>query len=1036
MPSTTDAATLKANLLATPLPDEEQAVNTLVQLLASKQSTLEAAGREASRWIERLRQTPFKQSSLETFLQQYGLTTPAGQALLSLAEALLRVPDSHTAALLVRDKLNGVNWDEQAGGSLFTSASNWGLKLGNKLLGKQEEERGGFGRWLGDRTEDAMVKGAQAGMRMLSGRFVLGENIDEALDKAKPWQKESYLFSFDMLGEAAMYRGDAVRYTRSYHEAISVVSQRNVPGRQETPSISVKLSALCPRYEARHHARVLRELGAALFDVAEHAVSSGIQLTIDAEESERLELSLELLEALLRRDPIRQHGGVGLAVQAYSPRALPLLHYVCALARELGMRLPVRLVKGAYWDTEIRNAQLRGLQRYPVFTRKASTDLSYLACAQFMLEHPEAFYPQFATHNAHTIASILAMAPPKADYEFQRLHGMGEDLYQLVRKEQPSLRCRIYAPVGEQRELLPYLVRRLQENGASSSFVQQAVDKRIAPADITASPLRMLEASRPISNDRLPLPPQLYGHARRNSIGINWGATSERQALLEAIAAHGQRQWQAGHAHGSPRALHNPADRNHLLGHCFDSTAEGVTAAMDSAARAFSGWAAQPAGHRADLLDRIADQLEQARDELLALLAFEAGKQLQDGVDEWREAVDFCRYYAERARADLATPRELPGPTGERNTLAWQGRGVFACISPWNFPLAIFVGQIAAALAAGNTVVAKPAEQTPLVAWRAVELMRQAGLAEGVLHCLPGSGRVLGPTLLQHPALAGVAFTGSLETARTINALLQQRPGEILPLIAETGGVNVMLVDNTALPEQVVQDVIRSAFNSAGQRCSALRVLYLQQEIAQRVTDMLDGAMRELVVGAPQLENTDIGPVIDQAARDKINRYIDTFRNRGDLLFAAPIPPALAQQGHFVEPTAVRVSGIADVPEEVFGPVLHIATFKHEECDQVVDAINASGYGLTFGLHSRNESWCQSIAQRVRAGNVYINRNMVGAVVGTQPFGGRGLSGTGPKAGGPHYLYRFATEVCTSHNLCAAGTNAALLALEKRPPLP
>ena len=1033
MPMREDTASLKAQFLEQALPDEQAAVEALASAFAPHASAVDASGAVATRWIERLRQTPFKQSSLEAFLQEYGLDTPAGMGLLSLAESLLRIPDSHTAALLVRDKLGSVDWGAQSSSSLLSSASQWGLKLGNKLLGKPDEERSALGRWFGERTEDAMVKGAQAGMRLLSGRFVLGENIDDAMDNARPWQKEGYLFSFDMLGEAALYRADALHYARAYHEAISVLGQRSIPGRIDTPSISVKLSALCPRFEARQEARVRRELGAALYDIAEHAITAGIPLTIDAEESERLELSLELLETLLRTDLVRQHGGIGLAVQAYSPRALPLLRYLSALATELGIRLNVRLVKGAYWDTEVRNAQLRGLPHYPVFTRKASTDLNYLVCARFLLEHPEAFYPQFGTHNAHTVAAIMRLAPAGAEYEFQRLHGMGDDLYALVRKDHPELRCRIYAPVGAQRELLPYLVRRLQENGASSSFVQQAVDKRIAASQLAVSPLELLQRCPRYANDRLPLPTALYGESRRNSLGLNWGGTLERTAFLQAVERCKERRWSAGAPGSGSREISAPWDRKRVLGSCRDATAAEASNAMAAARAAHAGWAGRSAEARAALLEAAADLLEANREELVALLGLEAGKHLPDALDEVREAVDFCRYYAELGRSELARTRELPGPTGERNTLEWRGRGVFVCISPWNFPLAIFVGQIAAALVAGNTVVAKPAEQSPLIAWRAVELLHRAGIPAEVLQCLPGSGAQLGPVLLQHPALAGVAFTGSLATARAISAQLAQRPGEIIPLVAETGGVNAMLVDSTALPEQVVQDVIRSAFNSAGQRCSALRVLYLQEDIAQPVLDMLDGAMRELVIGDPTRQETDIGPVIDERARDNIQRYVEAFRARGDVLFSIAVPPEAAASGCFVEPTAVRVDSIADVPHEVFGPVLHIATFSAAGVDAVIDSINASGYGLTFGIHSRNESWARHIAGRIQAGNVYINRNMIGAVVGTQPFGGRGLSGTGPKAGGPHYLHRFGCEVCVSHNLCAGGTNIALLSLEKKP---
>ncbi|MEL7448197.1 MAG: bifunctional proline dehydrogenase/L-glutamate gamma-semialdehyde dehydrogenase PutA, partial [Pseudomonadota bacterium] len=801
------------------------------------------------------------------------------------------------------------------------------------------------------------------------------------------------------------------------------------------PGISVKLSALHPRYEIAQGGRVIKELTPKLLELAELARDAGIGFTVDAEEADRLRLSLEVFARVCRSPSLAGWNGYGLAVQAYQKRAVPLVEWLIVLARESSRRIPVRLVKGAYWDTEIKRAQENGLEGYPVFTRKSATDVSYLACARRLLAAREAIYPQFATHNAHTLASIIELADGNRDFEFQRLHGMGEELYaQVVDPDRLNLPCRVYAPVGSHEDLLPYLVRRLLENGANTSFVNRIVDEDAPVEEIIADPVAQLDRVQPKPHPVIPRPEALYGEARRNSRGVNLADPAALSALGEGIRKAFDSQWTAvplidGSAKkGKVRDVVSPTDRHAVVGQVVDADEAAVDVAMAAAVAAQPSWDARGGKARAQILERAADLFEEHAAELCALCVREAGKTLPDCIAELREAVDFLRYYAMYCRRDFAGPELLPGPTGEANSLQLIGRGVFVCISPWNFPLAIFTGQVAAALAAGNAVVAKPAEQTPLVAAAATRLLLKAGVPAGVLHLLPGDGAVVGARAVADPRLAGVAFTGSTQTAKIINRTLAARDGAIATLIAETGGQNAMVVDSSALPEQVVLDVVRSAFGSAGQRCSALRVVFLQEEIADRVLTLLRGYMDELVMGDPALMSTDVGPVIDADALAMLNAHAVRMAEKGRLVHRLE-PSARLAGGNFFGPVAVEIDSLDQLSGEVFGPFLHVIRYKAKHLDKVMDAINASGYGLTFGIHSRIDTTSRQLADQARVGNVYVNRNMIGAVVGVQPFGGCGLSGTGPKAGGPHYLHRFATEKTVTVNTAAVGGNTSLLTL-------
>jgi RHH-type proline utilization regulon transcriptional repressor/proline dehydrogenase/delta 1-pyrroline-5-carboxylate dehydrogenase len=962
-----------------------------------------------------------------------------------IAEALLRIPDADTADDLIADKITAARWEEHLGTSesLFVNASTWGLMLTGQLLKIDAAARINPAQMLAkvaSRAGEPVVRTAmRQAMRIMGHQFVMGRTIREALQRSTSKRNKSYRYSFDMLGEAALTEADAQRYFEAYYSAIRDIGAAPRTAGDDifsAPSISVKLSALHPRYEYLQVDRVLGELTPRVLELAEHAKHSDIAMTIDAEEADRLELSLQIFERVFRDASLTGYDGLGLAVQTYQRRASDVFRLLEHLARDVGRRIPVRLVKGAYWDTEIKRAQELGLESYPVFTRKTHTDVSYLACARQALDAGEALYPQFATHNAHTLASVMHYAGSRRDYEFQRLHGMGEELYaEIIDPEKFARPCRVYAPVGSHKDLLPYLVRRLLENGANTSFVNRIIDDSIDVAEIVADPIEATESHAGEPHPRIPPPGGLFGEERRNSEGLNLAddrvivdlLTAMQDAAARPVTAYPIIAGQA--TSGTVVESINPADRSHTVGTCKVSTEEHVDKAIASAWAAQPEWDRTPAGRRAEILEKAADLYEQHRPELLALCINEAGKTLPDAEAELREAVDFLRFYATEARRHFGDPVNLPGPTGERNTLGMRGRGVFACISPWNFPLAIFTGQVAAALAAGNSVLAKPAEQTPLVAFRAVELLMEAGAPRAVLQFIPGDGASVGGRAVADPRVAGVAFTGSTETARLINRALAGRDGPIGTLIAETGGQNAMFVDSSALPEQVVKDAAFSAFNSAGQRCSALRLLCLQTDIADRVIELLIGHMEELVVGHPAKLATDVGPVIDDEARSILEAHVRQMEAKASVLYRCSLDTD-TKSGTFFAPTLVQVDRVDALEREVFGPVLHVLKFRGRDLQATIDAVNETGYGLTMGLHSRIDARARKITERSGAGNIYINRNMIGAVVGVQPFGGRGLSGTGPKAGGPHYLPRFATEYSVSNNIAAVGGNASLLSLE------
>ena len=984
-----------------------------------------------------------QQGGIDAFMQEYSLSSEEGVVLMCLAEALLRIPDAGTADKLIADKIGGKNWESHLGHSesLFVNASAWGLMLTGRFvdLGKiAKTDVGGFFKRLVSRSGEPVIRNAMKhAMRIMGKQFVLGRTIDEALSIASPLEAEGYRFSYDMLGEAAFTMDDADRYLASYRNALQTVAKRTGGGDIfARPSISVKLSALHPRYEEKQEGRVLAELLPRLVALASEAKALNVGLTIDAEEVNRLDLSLELSGRLAGDERLSAWNGLGLAVQAYGKRAKPVLEWLAAVAEGTGRVMPVRLVKGAYWDTEIKRAQEQGLPSYPLFTRKVSTDVSYLACAKYLLNRRDVFYPQFATHNAHSLAAVSVMAGSDRRFEFQRLHGMGQALYeQVVGKTKMNQPCRIYAPVGSHEDLLAYLVRRLLENGANTSFVNRLADDEAPIADIIADPVSEIGRLADIPHPRIPLPGNLFSD-RRNSKGYAVWDDATREKLLQGIADLKSRPVDAaplidGKAiqSGPLRPITSPQNRNMEVGTVHEARDETVNVAMDRAAKAQWEWDRAGGSARAATLEKAADLYEANTPRFVALLIREAGKTIENAVGDLREAVDFLRYYAKRARLECDGPVLMPGPTGERNEMSLHGRGVFACISPWNFPLAIFTGQAAAALAAGNSVIAKPAEQTPLVAYEAVRLLHEAGVPPAVVNLLPGDGARIGRTLLAHKALSGVAFTGSNATASIINRALAAREGAIPTLIAETGGMNAMIVDSSALPEQAVRDVLASAFDSAGQRCSAARILFVQDDVANRVIEMLKGAMMELKVGDPLDFSTDIGPVIDEDARRTLDAHKTRMKDIGKTIIDLRLGVECLD-GTFVSPAAFELPDISHLKQEVFGPVLHVVRYSGNHLAAVCDALNATGFGLTLGLHTRIETTAQEVRSRMRVGNMYVNRNQIGAVVGVQPFGGEGLSGTGPKAGGPHYLQRFATERVCSTDTTASGGNAVLMSLQ------
>ena len=977
---------------------ERDAVRTRLEEVPFTYAERQRVLGRARRLVEGCRRRADERSLLDLFLQEYGLSNEEGIALLCISEALLRIPDDDTAEALIAEKIGTANWAEHVGRSesVFLNASTWALMLTGNVIGLGDDVTADVGGWINRLTGRVGESVARAAMsravRIVGGEFVQGRTIEEALSRER--SNDVALSSFDMLGEGARTYEDATRYTESYRQAIHAVGNAH-PGATLTGAsgISVKLSALHPRYEPLQRERVLKELGPTLLDLAREAAQRNIHLTVDAEEAERLELSLVLFERLARAPELDGWEGLGLAVQAYSKRAPAVIDWLDSLGRPL----MVRLVKGAYWDTEIKHAQVEGLSYYPVYTRKASTDLAYLACAARLFGSRHIF-PQFATHNAHTLAAVLELArDAPGDYEFQRLHGMGELLYDEARRcfdDMPPVR--VYAPVGAHRDLLAYLVRRLLENGANSSFVNRFLDDNIDVEELVRDPLEVVADYGGAAHPRIPLPPDLYGD-RRNSTGVDLGQHNRIDELLFLAAS---------------------------CDVLVDVPKADVDVEFHRAAAAYPAWETTPAASRRECLGRLADLIEANRPRFVALMAEEAGKTMVDAVAEVREAADFCRYYGVECERLFADGQVLPGPTGESNTLEMHGRGAFACISPWNFPLAIFTGQVVAALAAGNTVVAKPAPQTPRIAAAAVDLMHRAGVPADAVRLVCG-GVDTGAAVVAHESVAGVAFTGSTATAKAIQRSLADKDGPIVPLIAETGGQNAMVVDSTALPEQVVDDVVASAFRSAGQRCSSLRVLYVQKDIADRLIEMIVGAMGTLVVGDPADPATDVGPVIDRSALGRLEDHVDALRD--SIVYRCQVPCGL--DGHYIGPTLIEVGSIAELDAEQFGPVLHVARFAARNIDRVFADIQNADYGLTLGIHSRIHKRAEQVMARVKVGNTYVNRDMIGATVGVQPFGGEGLSGTGPKAGGPNYLARFAVERSVTWNTTATGGNADLLSL-------
>ncbi|MFD2176158.1 bifunctional proline dehydrogenase/L-glutamate gamma-semialdehyde dehydrogenase PutA [Veronia pacifica] len=968
--------------------------------------------------IESVRADSKAVQMIDALLLEYSLDTREGILLMCLAEALMRVPDSKTADALIRDKLGVADWKShlKSSESVFVNASTWGLMLTGKVVTMDDQNDSPvstLNRLVNKFSEPVIRQAMHQAMKIMGHQFVLGRDIDEALKNGEKPRDKGFTYSFDMLGEAALTRQDAQKYFNDYMEAIEAVGRNLRRGKGPEPSVSIKLSALHPRYEVANTERVMTEMHDIVLALLERAIDLGVAITIDAEEADRLELSLKLFEKLYNHPSVVGWGKFGLVVQAYSKRALPVITWLAGLARVHGTVIPMRLVKGAYWDTEIKLSQQHGHHGYPVYTRKEATDVAYLACARFLLSEQVRglVYPQFASHNAHTVAAISAMAT-HGDFEFQRLHGMGEALYNHA-MNQFGNGVRIYAPVGSHKDLLPYLVRRLLENGANSSFVHRLVDARCPISDLIQHPIDTLLSRETLHNNRIPMPVGVFGDDRKNSMGVATDIDSEWTPFAEKVSAFMEQvEWHAAPLvngqilDGEKHSVTSPYDNRQQVGTISFASQQQASLALDTAAASFSSWSALKAEERGEYLLLLADKLEENLPELVALCHREAGKTVHDSIDEVREAVDFLRYYPGEAKALMDTPETYTDFTGLTRSVSHQGRGVFTCISPWNFPLAIFIGQVAAALVAGNTVVAKPAEQTSLIAFRAIQLLLETGIPAGVIQLLPGTGAELGSLLTSDERIAGVAFTGSTPTAQRINRSLASRNAEPVPLIAETGGQNAMIVDSTALPEQVVRDVLRSAFASAGQRCSALRVLYVQQDIADRVVALIRGAMSELSVGKPSLLSTDVGPVIDETAQKKLLSHIAEMERHAEKVAAVKLNGA-CEHGTFVPPTAFEIDSISRLDQEHFGPILHIVRYHADELDQVIDQINQTGFGLTLGVHSRNEGTYRHIDQRARVGNCYINRDQVGAMVGVQPFGGQGLSGTGPKAGGPHYLHRF-----------------------------
>jgi RHH-type transcriptional regulator, proline utilization regulon repressor / proline dehydrogenase / delta 1-pyrroline-5-carboxylate dehydrogenase len=1033
---------LRTRMRTATLRDEPGAVRELMRALATVQPSLDRAQARAANWVKAARTEKRPRSFLESMLEQAPLNSVQGRSLMSLAEALLRTPDAVRADQLVAERLSAIrDADKSNQGPLLIRSAFTALGAAGRLLPDVTDQL------TGQRSAKSFVRPVVApiargtlrqAMRAMGEVFIAGETIEEALAQGRK-NPALALCSYDMLGEGARTDVDAQRYYKAYASAIEALKSQPLGSLHDRSGISVKLSALEPRYFLTHSPRVHERLIPQVLELARAAARANIGFTVDAEEADRLDISLDIIAALAADTETLSWPGLGLAVQAYGRRAPFVVDWIAQLARATGRKMTLRLVKGAYWDSEIKRAQERGLKSFPVFTSKAATDVSYLACARRLFEHRDVIYPQFATHNAFTVAAVVEFAPSGTEFEFQRLHGMGEALYDIARASTPGFpRVRAYAPVGTHEDLLPYLVRRLLENGANSSFVHHFLNPNVPVEDVVRDPVSSLKAAveQPLPSPASPVirePATLYAPDRANSTGADFGDPAELETLQTMLR---ERRMQALHGgpiiEGKPATdasvpVVSPTNTQEVVGFTRDATREEILHALDCAARAQRAWDATPAEERAACLERAADLLEQKREQFLSLLVREAGKTLPDAVAELRETIDYCRYYAARGREIFGAPQEMRGPTGEKNLLSLHGRGVFVCISPWNFPLAIFAGQITAALMAGNGVIAKPALPTPLIAHAMIRALHQAGIPGDVLHLTPlAGGAKFSDIAFKHPAIAGVVLTGSTSTATTINRTLANREGPLVTLIAETGGLNAMVVDATALPEQVVDDVISSAFTSAGQRCSALRVLYLQEEIADRVIEMLIGAMKTLRIGDPAELSTDVGPVISKSALEGLQKHAERMKREAKLLYACELPAGLPP-GHFFAPHLFELHALDQLKTEEFGPILHVARYKADQLSQVIEAIRGSGFGLTLGVHSRIEGVAEHVFRNVQVGNTYVNRNMIGAVVGVQPFGGCGLSGTGPKAGGPHYLLRFATERTLTINTVAIGGNVELL---------
>lgn len=1037
---------------------EYQIITERLQQAYLDEKLLHPIRQRAHHLIETVRHARKKSAGLDAFLTEYALSSQEGIALMCLAEALLRIPDQLTVDALIKDKLAGPNWAAHAGQShsFFINASTWALMLTGKILQPGHDEAKlsqTLHQWLMRSSESVIRAAVKKMMHVLSHEFVMGATMKQALKRAKKREAQGYRYSYDMLGEAAITEEDAERYYQAYEQAILTLGadvQKSTSASKPSPhhhrdaihqhpSISIKLSALHPRYAESQKEQVLRELTPKLLKLAQTARQLHIGLTIDAEESERLDLSLDIIEKIFKDPSLRAWNGLGLAVQSYQKRALHVIEWAAELARTQHERINIRLIKGAYWDSEIKKAQMLGFRDYPVFTRKVFTDVSFQACAIELLKHHDVLYPQFATHNAYTVAMIIELTNSLniQDFEFQCLHGMGQELYQqIVPASQLNRPCRIYAPVGSHQDLLPYLVRRLLENGANSSFVNRVVDEKAPIETLIEDPIRKATQLLDKINHNIPLPQAIFWPNRLNSFGLDF---TDRQIQAELQSTLNQyinqtyeaSPWVAEHNDDPHRPLslpvHAPQDIKKQLGTVQWSSTLDVDIALSHAVLAFKTWSKTSVHQRAKIIESIAQTYEQHQNELLALLCLEAGKTLPDALGEIREAIDFCHYYAHQAIKLMGQSIQLHGYTGENNTLSWHPRGPMLCISPWNFPLAIFTGQIVACLVTGNPVIAKPAEQTSIIGWLAVKLMHASGVPSSVLQYLPGPGETIGDQLSKDERIKGILFTGSTQTAQKININCAQRTRDIIPFIAETGGLNAMIVDSSALLEQVVMDSITSAFGSAGQRCSALRLLLIQQEVYPRAKELLIGAMKTLTIGDPQYLATDLGPVIDETSLKQLKQYVK--QKQDQVIYQCDLKPH-TRSGYFMPPTLIELNHPNEINQEMFGPILHLCSFRIEDLDALIDDINQTGYGLTFGVHSRIQSRTTAILNQIHAGNAYVNRNMIGAVVGLQPFGGEGLSGTGPKAGGPHYLQRLCVERTVTTDTTASGGNASLMSVE------